>query len=51
MESDLAVAELMRVRDAAAKARTPAELSHADVLSKRAGTARALVDEIALLLS
>jgi hypothetical protein len=45
------VAQLQRVRDAAAASTSPAESAHADLLRLRAGTAKALAAEIENRLS
>ena len=50
-ELDLAIAELQRIRDAAADATNPAERCFADGLRLRAATAKALAAEIEHLLS
>ena len=48
---DLAVAELQRVREAAASSTTAGQTCFADSLRLRAGTAKALAAEIESLLS
>jgi hypothetical protein len=45
------IAQLQRVRDAAAASTSPAERAYSDVLRLRAGTAKALAAEIENLLS
>jgi hypothetical protein len=50
-ELDLAIAELQRIRDAAAHAVSPAERCFTDTLRLRAATAKALAAEIENLLS
>jgi hypothetical protein len=45
------IAQLQRVRDAAAASTSPAESAYADLLRLRAGTAKALAAEIENLLS
>ena len=48
---DAPIAQLQRVRDAAADSVSPAERAFADILRLRAGTAKALAAEIENLLS
>jgi hypothetical protein len=47
---DAAIAQLQRVRDAAADSVSPGERTYADILRMRAGTAKALAAEIEHLL-
>jgi hypothetical protein len=48
---DEPIAQLQRVRDAAADSVSPAERAYADILRQRAGTAKALAAEIENLLN